>query len=121
MIRLTEIEKRARAATPGPWRRGSDDLRSIELFSEIYYADNGSVIAAVHMNRTNSKERGAEFDRVRATAAHIATMSPDVALRMVAVVRAAARLANQATGEQLSIGVHYELEALRAALAEIQE
>jgi hypothetical protein len=57
--------------TPGPWRRGSDELSSPELFSEVY-GPNEFVIATCHVGNARGKDRREAVDYVRANARLIA-------------------------------------------------
>jgi hypothetical protein len=54
--------------TPGPWRRGSDELSSPELFCEIYAA-NGFRIAVCSAGNLRGKDgrEGVEYARGNAT------------------------------------------------------
>ena len=76
---LDGIEARAKAATHGEWRSGGDGSSWVSSpRGYIYYA------------------AGAGKDADRADAAHIAGLSPDVALALVARMRRLERIADYA-------------------------
>lgn len=74
---LDEREREARAATPGPWAQNEPD----ELAHQVYkdHADGPSVLSYEGLALTN----------YRRDATHIAAWSPDTALRVLRVLRAA--------------------------------
>lgn len=107
-LRLSEIEARARAATPGPWAHRRDGLPELNNQCDIVEtADRLIVYQRMH---------------TPADAAHIATMSPDVALRMVEAIRAAREYMRvRPADEDLTPAFQAATNALRAALSEIEE
>jgi hypothetical protein len=56
--------------TPEPWRRGSDELSSPELFSEVY-GPNGVLIATCHAGRASGKDGREAVDYARGNARRI--------------------------------------------------
>jgi hypothetical protein len=74
-IDLTTLETLARAATPGPWRYVDGD---------IIAANGYRVTESARCEYEGGKEPNDE------DSAYIAAMSPDVALALIAVVKAAA-------------------------------
>lgn len=92
------------AATPGPWLRNEEDGRFIYAIN-----DNG-------LNRFCACVQDAHTPVMElvATAKHIATFSPDLVLRMLAVIEAAEK-AMEFDGSQEDFG------ALFDALAALQE
>lgn len=76
---LDELERKAKAATPGPWRQYEPLVLSA--------TDGGMDIADCALG--SEPEDIEEWPAALADAAHIAANSPDVTLQLVAIARAA--------------------------------
>lgn len=86
--------------TPGPWRRGSDDLASPELFSEVYAA-NGYLVARCNAGTARGKEGLDAAATARANAQLIAIV-PEL-LAMVETLSAYDSYETEYDGQMLSI------------------
>lgn len=86
--------------TPGPWRRGSDDLRSPELFCEVY-APNGYLIARCNVGTARGKEGREATETARANA-HLISVVPEL-LAMVETLSAYDSYETEYDGRMYSI------------------
>lgn len=84
---LNETERKAKAATQGPWGWREDHGRDYadEAWSSVRVVSHGNVMVAEATGNTLIPER--ESDDPQADAAHIATWSPTDVLRHVGIAR----------------------------------
>lgn len=126
MTTLGDLEAKARAATPGPWRSGRSDMRSFdantgEQFKNIYGPNfepelhRGSKVAI--------EVAKAVGDAAIEDAAFIAAANPATVLALVETVRAASDMATLLRGHDY--GEHDRggklLAAFDAALAKLEK
>ena len=84
-MKLTELESVAKAATPGPWTAKDAE----DGFGVAYDGDEvANLCQCIVVPRANGM-----LAHPRKDALYIAAMSPDVALKLIAVAQAAKRVA----------------------------
>jgi hypothetical protein len=97
---LDELESKAKAATPGPWRSGRSDMRSFdaatgEQFKNIY---GPNFEPKLHLgNKIAIEVAKAVGDASLEDAAFIAAANPQTVLALVDVVRAAQKMREGST------------------------
>lgn len=87
-MNLTELQRLAEAATPGPWYVDQDARPGMEWNRAIATDPDGNrwICAMMHSD-------GKHPARDEATASYISSLSPDVVLWLIAIARAAAYVA----------------------------
>ena len=108
---LDELERVARAATPGPWHVDEDDRPRMEWNRHIMSSPLEAVCFMAHSGETDPA-------RDEATAKHIAAFNPTTVLKLLAVVKASGYVA---FSNGFDAGLPDKMEALRAAWKELKD
>ena len=90
-MNLDDLETKARAATPGPWRSDAERVCDGHCGESVRYhdgscCDRSSAIGCNIEGHSNCNTVARDADR---DAVYIAAVSPDVVLKLIAVARAA--------------------------------